>query len=228
MFVPALYRCADAALERAVIDENPLALLATNGPTRPFVTHIPAIVDPNLRTADLTGGRLLCHLNRANPHWRSLRDGQSAVLTFDGPGDYVSPVCYPAGPTAPTWDFVSVEVTGRISVLTDPDAVLAVVRSTAEALEGRFGGGWHTDGSQDHFRRILPGVGAFELVVDGVSSMFKLSQEKHQEIQENVIRRFERGDRGRSRDLAGAMRAYHQRSTCPVPSLIDSVEETSP
>lgn len=207
MFTPVPYQATDVTRLRAVIDENPLAIFGTNGPRRPILTHLPAIV-PAGTPAGHIGDRVLCHLNRANPHWSALEDGQSAVLTFDGPSGYVSPSCYPAGPAAPTWDFVSVEVSGLIRRITSEAATLAVVRATAEALEDRFGSGWAASGSIDYFRQILPAVGAFEFLVESVGSMFKLSQDKDPQTREQVIRRFEHGERRSGQDLAATMRAY--------------------
>lgn len=183
MFVPGQYRPPDPAWVRALVLENPLALLTTNGETEPWATHLPVVpaagdLSDGGGPTGLVGVRLLGHLNRANPHWASLRGGTRGTLVFSGPGAYVSPTWYAVEPAAPTWDFCVVHAHVSIEPLARGDETLEVVRETARRLEDRFGVGWTQDGSLAYFRRILPGVGAFAMSVLAAEGMFKLSQEK--------------------------------------------------
>jgi transcriptional regulator len=229
MFVPKLYRTDDNVLIRSVIDEHPLALLATNGAAHPNVTHLPSIVYPSMPLdVPLTGVTLVGHMNRANPHWLSLTDGQAVLLTFDSVGGYVSPVSYPPGPAAPTWNFVSVEVTGKLTLVRERRSTLEIVRATADKLEARFGDGWSSESSVRYFERIVGGVGAFRVEVGQVAAMFKLSQEKPDDVREAVIRRFERDDRGRFRDLARMMRTQHAQQAQHTQHTLEGAHEHEP
>lgn len=191
MYVPTMYTAPDADAPATIIDEHPLAVLVTNGDGGiPWATHLPVIVPasarPALRRDDGGGAGLLGHMNRANPHWSSLHDGDGARLVFQGPGGYVSPAVYPAEPSAPTWDFVSVHVRGSLRIITDRDETMHVVRATAGALERRFGDGWCPASSLPYFEQLLSGVGAFEFHVEDVEAMFKLSQEKPADVRRDV------------------------------------------
>jgi transcriptional regulator len=136
---------------------------------------------------DLVGHTLLGHMNRMNPHWKSLVTGTPGKLIFSGPGIYISPTLYETDPAAPTWDFVTVHVQGTIRPIVDRTATLAVTRRTAAILEESFGRGWDQKSSVDYFRSIVGGVGAFEFEVGAVEAMFKLSQEKSTSIQQRII-----------------------------------------
>ncbi|MFE0174980.1 FMN-binding negative transcriptional regulator [Streptomyces sp. NPDC059002] len=207
MLVPKLYEPSSQEQIRAVVSGYPLALLVTNGPQVPFATNLPVVTADDSNDADLVGRTLFGHMNRTNAHWSALTDGMAGKLVFNGPGAYVSPVAYETSPAAPTWDFVTVHLYGRIQPLPAGEDTLAVVRRTAAMLEDEFGRGWDQTDSVEYFRSIVAGVGAFEFVVAKAEAMFKLSQEKSPEIQQRLIDRF--ADRaGPHRALGCTMRDF--------------------
>jgi len=209
VFVPSQYRAPDEEWHRRIVGEHPLATLVTNGEFAPWATRLPSLVGPGEPdSGPLAGVELVGHMNRANPHWRSLTDGTPGRLMFDGPGGFVTPVAYHEDPAAPTWNFAAVHVCGRIRPVRDAEETLHIVRWTAERLEDRFGAGWDSTSSIDYFRRILPGVGAFRLTVESVEAMFKLSQEKTGAVQESVIKRYEADRTGAYWQLARLMREF--------------------
>ncbi|GGK72654.1 hypothetical protein GCM10012284_03060 [Mangrovihabitans endophyticus] len=209
MYTPPEYVAPDPSWIRDLVHQNPLALLSTNGERTPHATHVPIIADPLGHTedpaADLTGTVLLGHLNRANPHWSALTDGQEALVVFTGPHGYVSPHLYGVTPAAPTWNFTSVHLRGRLRRLEQPAETMRVVTATVRAFESRFGFGWRMGTSAEYFRRILPGVGAFRIDVDDVAAMFKLSQEQTPAIRQVVADFFARSDVGTHRSLGTLM-----------------------
>jgi transcriptional regulator len=202
-----IYRVEDSGWQRRIVDEHPLATLVSNGESVPYATHLPSLVRPGTpEEMPLAGAELVGHMNRANPHWASLAAGMRVRMIFGGPGGYVTPAVYQTDPAAPTWDFISIHVHGRLCLVDDREETLQIVRWTADTLEQRFGDKWDSTSSVSYFRQILPGVGAFRVRIESVDAMFKLSQEKPTEIQESVIQRFEQNDRGTDRQLARIMR----------------------
>ncbi|UFQ18657.1 MULTISPECIES: FMN-binding negative transcriptional regulator [Streptomyces] len=210
MFVPSHYREPDGSWMVDLIRDNPLALAAINGSAEdgPFATHLPVIPDPRTSgewTDGLTGATLLGHMNRANPHWRTLETGDTILLAFTGPHAYVSPSVYEVTPAAPTWNFTSVHVRGVVQKIDSLEETLDVVRATALAFEGRFGAGWDQSESLDYFRRIVPGVGAFRVTVSRAEGMFKLSQEQPAAVRERVQKSFGGSECTRHRETAELM-----------------------
>ncbi|CAM5535337.1 FMN-binding negative transcriptional regulator OS=Streptomyces alboniger OX=132473 GN=CP975_00195 PE=4 SV=1 [Streptomyces alboniger] len=213
MFVPAPYRQPSASWMVDILRGNPLALMTSNGPAEagPYATHLPVIQDPEMTeewAPDLSGARLLGHMNRANPHWKAMEDGTPVLLTFTGPHAYVSPTVYQITPAAPTWDFTSVHVHGRLRKIEHEEAgeeTLEVVRATVRTFEGDFGNAWDMSDSQDYFRKILPAVGGFRIDVSGAEGMFKLSQEQDPHIRERVREDFANRDSDAHRSAARLM-----------------------
>lgn len=208
MFVPQLYQADGEHWLRHTLREHALATLTSNGERVPYVTQLPSLLAPGTPDeAALVGSELIGHMNRANPHYRSLDEGSPALMIFQGPSGYVTPAVYRVEPAAPTWDFVSVHVHGRIRLVPAGEATLEIILATVERLESTLGEKWDPTSSLGYFRQILPGVGAFRFEIEAVDAMFKLSQEKTAEVQELVIQRFENGE-GDHRQLARLMRDY--------------------
>jgi transcriptional regulator len=190
-----MYRKSDAQWIVDLMRRNPLALLMTNGAEAdgPYGTHLPVIPDvlPVVDgVTELTGAVVLGHMNRANPQWKALRSGTPAVLSFTGPGAYVSPAIYGFTPASPTWNYTAAQLRGVIDKIDSAEETLSVVRSTAGILEAEFGHGWDMSGSIDYFRQILPAVGAFRFTVTKAEAMFKLSQEQTGRTRDRVCRHF--------------------------------------
>ncbi|GGX50665.1 FMN-binding negative transcriptional regulator [Streptomyces noursei] len=205
MHVPDLYR-ANSTWIRRIISSHPLALLVTNGPHAPYATHLPILIPPDEDNGEPR--KVLGHMNRANPHWMSLAKDTKAKLIFTGPHHYVSPTAYPEGPAAPTWNFISVHLDGTLSPLPSGPETLEVVCQTAHDFETRFGNGWNMDSSLDYLRQIVTGVGAFRFHVEHVDAMFKLSQEKHPDVQRRVMYWLGSCGSGTAKDLADFMHRY--------------------
>ncbi|MFF7459706.1 FMN-binding negative transcriptional regulator [Kitasatospora sp. NPDC008115] len=207
MYVPEQYRPQDPSWALELIRSNPLALLVTNGPQHPWATHVPVLLAEEPDSAqvpgeDLVGRRILGHMNLLNPHWEALSEAGHALLVFQGPDSYVSPTVYERVPAAPTWDFTSVHVHGALRVIEDPDVLRKIARATVRAFEREVGTGWDMTGSLDYFERLLPGIRGFEIEVQSVDSMFKLSQEQPPETVAKVVHNFRRSDGNRRHELA--------------------------
>ncbi|MFI9322636.1 FMN-binding negative transcriptional regulator [Kitasatospora aureofaciens] len=210
MYVPPIYQTQDENRLLSVVRRHPLAVLVTNGDAIPFATHLPVITTEE---HGLVGSTLLGHLNRANPHWSSLREGMPAKLIFSGPSSYVTPAVYRTSPASPTWNFVSVHLEGTLRPITDVESTLDVVQRTVAAFEDSFGDGWDQLSSQGYFRDIVPGVGAFRFEVEAAHGMFKLSQEKDAEIRSRIIERFEADTSGSTRELGSIMCEFGRGAT---------------
>ncbi|MEV6908772.1 FMN-binding negative transcriptional regulator [Amycolatopsis sp. NPDC051071] len=210
MFVPHHYREPNGTWMVDVLRGNPLALMLSNGPGdgEPFATHLPVIPDPEMEgewADDLTGGLLLGHMNRANPQWKSLEDGQPVVVIFTGPHAYISPAVYEVTPAAPTWNFTSVHAHGVLHKVTGMEPTLEVVKATVRAFEADFGTGWDMEQSLNYFRQIAPAVGAFRIAITKADGMFKLSQEQKPEVRDRVVQNFAERDSARHRATAKLM-----------------------
>lgn len=203
-----------APSQRAVVElvrTHPFALVAT-GPAGapPVATHLPLILPDDVDAdASLEGLTLHGHMGRANPHWELFADNPQALAVFSSSHGYVSPTVYEYTPAAPTLDYATVHLTGEVRLIEDRDGALAVVERTVTALEGMRPAQWDPTDSRELFERIIGMVTAFTFTVTGQQSMFKLSQDKADDVRKRVRDDLAHGPH-RHPDLVGLMDAMEE------------------
>ena len=128
-------------------------------------------------------GRLLGHLALANPQWRSARPETVALAIVHGPQAYISPSWYPStarhGKDVPTWHYVSVHFTGRLTVNRDPEWIRGLVsRLTARHEAGRPSPWRVSDAPGDFIDGQLRAIVGVEMAIATVEAKEKLSQNR--------------------------------------------------
>jgi len=156
---------------------HPFAMVVSAEGGVPVATHLSVIEESPVDTT-FVGATLLGHMARVNPHWRGFAAAPQVLTVFHGPSGYVSPTVYGTDPAVPTWNYAAVHLTGRVELIIDSDATLAVVEATVRALESARIPQWCPGArSRERFAEILPGVVAFRIHVTAKQSLFKLSQD---------------------------------------------------
>ncbi len=170
--------------------EDPAALLAELCRHVPatLVTHsadgfratiLPMLFDPD----DGPFGTLRGHVARGNPQWRDVGHETRALAILDGPDAYISPTWYAekaaTGKVVPTWNYVTVQAQGRLSVRHEPEWLLPHVRRLVDRHEQRRPDPWSLDDAPDGYAetqvRAIVGV---ELRIDRLEAKVKLSQNR--------------------------------------------------
>ncbi|TAG64858.1 MAG: FMN-binding negative transcriptional regulator, partial [Burkholderiales bacterium] len=113
MHIPPLF--AEERLEeiRRIIQSSPLATLVTDSRDRLEANLLP------LEWFDASErGQLRGHVARNHPLFSNTRPGSDSLVVFQGPNAYISPRWYVNGQksrrVAPSWNYVAVEVRGKI------------------------------------------------------------------------------------------------------------------
>ncbi len=144
-------------------------------------THLPFL----LEKSEGECGTLYTHFARANAHWKSL-DGKDVLVIFSGPHSYISPTWYGDAPAVPTWNYASVHVTGRLSVLPATDTNDVLNRTLAHyepaLLNDRA---VVTQAFQDKLNAAIVPV---KLDITKLQGQVKLGQHKPSDAQQNVYK----------------------------------------
>lgn len=165
-----LFRSKDCQLLETLIEEIGFGMVFLTTPDGPRVAHTPLLS---------TGtGKVRFHLARGNALTKHL-EGATALVTVNGPDAYVSPRWYDNRDTVPTWDYVSLEMEGRIRRLTDEELEeflhAAIARHEAR-IEGEQ---WRaSESSEATWGKLFGGIVGFELDVQTWRPTLKLSQKK--------------------------------------------------
>lgn len=179
-----LFRHEDRALLQAMVDDIGFGMIFATTPDGPRVAHTPL-----LSTRD---GAVQFHLARGNALTQHL-NGMTALAVLNGPDGYVSPRWYSDPTEVPTWNYVTLELEGRVRRL-DGDGLYALLEGLSERQEDVIGGEviWTIDKvPEDKLRRMMGGIVGFELEVQAWRPTFKLSQNKPPEERARVADQLE-------------------------------------
>ncbi|MBR9762766.1 MAG: FMN-binding negative transcriptional regulator [Rhodobacteraceae bacterium] len=163
------YRQADEALNLAFAAEQGAGLLCLSSEGAPLAAQTPfAIRD----------GHVFLHLVRSNPVARAAPG--PARLIVAGPQGYVSPDWYGLEDQVPTWNYVSVHLTGSLEPLPQEE-MRDVLDMLSEEFETRLlpKPVWTADKMpQDLMVRLMRMIQPFRMKIETVEGTWKLAQNK--------------------------------------------------
>src|SRR6185437_4254051 len=120
MYIPAHFREERDDVLWDAIRHIGLATLVTQGAGGIEANHLPLLLEGNM---------LRGHVARANPVWKKVNP--EALAIFLGPHAYVSPNWYPSkaetGKAVPTWNYITVQIHGVLTLRDDRDWLRAHV-----------------------------------------------------------------------------------------------------
>ena len=168
-----LFRSDDRQLFETLIEQIGFGMVFLTTPDGPRVAHTPL-----LSTGD---GAVQFHLARGNALTRHL-DGTTALITLNGPDAYVSPRWYDNRDTVPTWDYVTLELEGRVRRMAD-EGLEAFLHAAIAKHEARIEGeAWRAEeSSESTWSQQVRGIAGFEMEVQAWRPTLKLSQKKSPE-----------------------------------------------
>lgn len=167
----AAFRHPDRDLLETLIDQIGFGMVFAQTPDGPRVAHVAL-----LSTGD---GAVQFHLSRGNALAKHLADS-TALIVVNGPDGYVSPRWYADPGQVPTWNYVALELEGRVRRM-DAEGTLAQITELSDKHEGRIAAGqpWTMDKlPPERLRALLAGVVGFEMEVQAWRETVKLSQNK--------------------------------------------------
>jgi transcriptional regulator len=184
-------KCADASDAEvfAAMREFPFAtLVTTDADGRLVASHIPLEA-----TQDEEGTLVLFgHVAKRNPQWRVLDPAREVLVIFNGPNAYISPRWYHR-PTAPTWNYIAIQVRGRVEMLDDVEAVRGIVTRQIEIHERAaepFTIAGVPSGELEVDLRAIVGV---RITATSIQAGFKLSQPSDDSEYANLIAQLSEG-----------------------------------
>lgn len=168
-----LFRTDDRALMESLVEEIGFGMVFAQTPEGPRVAHTPL-----LSTGE---GAVRFHLARGNALTRHL-EGATALIVVNGPDAYVSPRWYANRDTVPTWDYVAIELEGRVRSM-DDEGLESFLHAAIAKHEGRLEGEpWLAEESSEKmWAGLFRGIAGFELEVQAWRPTLKLSQKKSAE-----------------------------------------------
>lgn len=157
---------------------------------KPVAAQLPVFLE------EKDGRRILRgHIMRNTDHHKAFLHNPNVLVVFTGHHTYVSGTWYSNPHTPSTWNFMSVHIKGLVRFLDDA-ALVDVLRTTTLHFE-------HNDPRSatiydnlppEFLKRVMNAIVAFEIEVQEMNSVFKLSQDRDQASYRNIISKLKAQD----------------------------------
>lgn len=196
------FAMTDVAEIRRLIDANPWMTLVSHTEDGLVASHYAVLLDDDRDDLTIVG-----HVGKPDDLIHGLGERELLVVV-QGPHGYVSPGWYGDITAVPTWNFVSVHLTGIPELLT-PQENLRVLDRLVERFESRMPAPrlmWEPPNDPEYIDRLEKGTVGFRLTPTKVVAKRKLSQNKPVEVVETVIAELSGDGPYANRALADEMR----------------------
>jgi len=197
MYISKLYREEDRAKILEFLRQNEFATLVTYDGEKPTASHLLMEVVDEGECLFVNG-----HMSKANPLWKTFETNTEALVIFQGPHTYISPTWY-NHVNVPTWNYQAVHLYGNPRIVEGEEYYAMISRLIAKHESG-------TDYRleslpQDFVERQMNGTVGFQITVTRIEANYKLSQNRNDEDNHNIISQLHEREDEMSHAVANAM-----------------------
>ena len=184
MYTSEIFENKNLKLIREFIRETAFATLISRGDGYPSATHIPLELRRNKNKEEILTG----HMSKANPHWHEFKSNPKVLAIFLSPiHGFVSSSWYEK-PDAPTWNYMSAHVSGKIKLLTQ-DETETSLSQLIDKYESKMDHPVSWNSLSDDVKKQAKNIVGFEISIDRMEAVFKLSQNRSKEDHARIIER---------------------------------------
>ncbi len=192
MYSPQYAIETDRSRIDTVIRENPFATIVfiDQGKSQSF--HLPLFLENN---------SLIGHLALANPSWKDI-DQQEVLVIIHGPHSYISPTWYGNPDNVPTWNYISIQIRGKVILHRDE----LFLRKALSGLSEKYDPNFDIQKNIDDHLSLLKAIVGISIDIQEVFAKFKLAQSKPETERLGVIAHLEKSRDSMDHEVARAMR----------------------
>jgi transcriptional regulator len=198
MYIPRNFLTVDQDEIVAFMKAYSFATIITSKANLPTATHLPFIISRREDKVILTA-----HFAKANSHWEDLQANKCLVI-FNQPHAYISPSHYEKKLNVPTWNYIAIHAYGDAKLITDEQGTFEVLEATIKNYETGYKEQWDNL-PIDYKLNMAKGIVAFEVTVTDLQAKKKLSQNKTEKEQKNIINALSLSQDKNERDVAAYM-----------------------
>jgi transcriptional regulator len=180
MYIPKLYQITEQEEKIEFIKKYSFGTIISIVENTPIATHLPFLVSENNHELILAS-----HFARANPQWKNIEQS-NVLIIFSEPHAYISPTHYEKELNVPTWNYMAVHVYGKVQIRETKEKTLEILEKTIQTFEPAYQKQWDSL-PEEYKSNMLKGIVAFEIKVDDIQGKKKLSQNKTEKEQQNII-----------------------------------------
>ncbi len=173
------------------IHEHPFAFITgCSAEGKPVATQIPVFIEDRDGCLFLTG-----HMMRNTDHHKAMAANPNVLCVFTGHHTYVSATWYSDPHQASTWNYMSVHVRGTMRFL-DEQGLIDVMKKTTLHFENNdpHSSTVYDNLPHDYRDKLMKAIVGFEVKVESIDHVFKLSQNRDRESYQRIIKKLDTGD----------------------------------
>jgi transcriptional regulator len=180
----------DPAVVLQFVKEHPFAFLCgVDADHKPVATQVPVFIDERDGRLYLSG-----HMMKQTDHHKAFAQNPNILAVFSSAHTYVSASWYQDKRQGSTWNYISVHAKGVMRFLDEPALLDVLKRTTAHFENNPDSGANFDDLPQEYVQRLIKAIVAFEVEVQQMEHVFKLSQNRDEKSYDNIIQKLERQD----------------------------------
>jgi len=189
MYKFSYYTEQDQAKVIAFMKENPFALITGMGENYPVATQIPLTIKIKEDKIFLEG-----HMMRKTDHHLAFEKNNNALVLFTGPHCFVNAGWYTDPHMGSTWNYMTVHAKGKIS-FTDEEGTRNAVKALSDKYAGTTSQSAYDNLPAAYIDHMVKAIVGFSIEVEEFDNVFKLSQNRDEVSQRNIIEQLrKRGD----------------------------------
>jgi transcriptional regulator len=187
---------------KAFMRAHPFVMLAGYDGTHPVATQVPVLIDERDGKMILRG-----HIMRKTDHHLAFEKHPEALVLFTGPHCYVSASWYTTRGSGSTWNYMTVHARGQMRFMDDA-FTLQLLTDLTHKYEGPQA---HPELLENmsmtgYVQPMMKAIAGFEIVVESIYPIFKLSQNRNDESHANIVQQLLATDDCDSHKIAKEMK----------------------
>ena len=192
MFIPKSFQETDLNLLKDFVSQYPQATVIAHHVTEEDGAAMEASHIPMIWISEGNNSYLLGHIAKVNPLNEAKFLSLPWLIIFQNPGHYISPNWYPSKADThkevPTWNYQSVHITGRATLLADSNSLINIISLLTTKFEATQPMPWSLkDAPEKYIQGLCRAIVGIRIDISDVKAQFKLSQNKSKENRAGVI-----------------------------------------
>ena len=178
--------------QQKVIDfmkENAFAFITGMGENYPVATQIPLAIKIKEDKIFLEG-----HMMKKTDHHLAFEKNNNVLVLFTGPHCFVNAIWYTDPHMGSTWNYMTVHAKGKITFM-DEEGTRNAVKDISDKYAGISSESAFDNLPKEYIDHMVKAIVGFSIEVESIQNTFKLSQNRDEASQKNIIEQLrKRGD----------------------------------
>ena len=173
------------------IHQHPFAFIAgCDENNKPEATQIPVFIEERGERLYMTG-----HMMKNTDHHKAFEKNPNVLCVFTGAHSYVSATWYTNPHQASTWNYMSVHAKGKLSFLGEQGLISVLQKTSLHFEHGNTASTTTFENlPEEYTSKLIKAIIAFEIEVESIDNVFKLSQNRDKESYHSIVDRLHQQD----------------------------------